>query len=118
MKLTPIYRVTVFVPDNHLDELAGAIRANSSLSLGDYANLLWHGRGWTESFVPLPGAKPAAGRVGEQTEVTVSALVFSLPRDEAALRDALENTVLPNHPWESPGIYIEESYVPVFDPRS
>lgn len=110
MKLKPIYRITVFVPRAHLTALVDGVRSVYSLGDDYYDNVLWYLEDAREQFRPLDGAMPARGQRGELHEEPVSMLVFSIPRDETLLRAVIEQGIRAHHPWEAPGLFIEESW--------
>lgn len=109
MKLKPIYRVTTFVPPEHLDRLLEGIFAAAPLSFGRYDQVAWFSSPGTEQFRPRPGANPTLGSVGVLERADSIALVFSLPRDPELLDKVLSEGLIPSHPWEEPVIYIDEA---------
>lgn len=117
MKLRPIYRITVFVPRDHLHALVEGVRAVYPLGDEYYDSVLWYLEDAREQFRPLQGAMPARGQHGELHEEAVSMLVFSLPRDESILSTVIENGVRAHHPWEAPGLFIEESWTVDYFPQ-
>lgn len=110
MQLQAIYRVTVFVPHDRLRELVDGVKRVYALGDDYYDSVLWYLEDASEEFRAGPGANPARGTIGKLHREPVSMLVFSLPRDEAVLENVLENGVRANHPWEAPGLFIEESW--------
>ena len=94
----PLDKVVVFVPREALEPLVDALAAAGAGALGDYDRCTFVTDG-TGSFRPLPGARPAIGRVGAVERVEESRLEMVLPRGRrpevlAALRAA--------HPYEEP----------------
>ncbi|HEX7031130.1 MAG TPA: hypothetical protein VF254_11065 [Gammaproteobacteria bacterium] len=110
MQLQAIYRITVFVPQDAFRELVDGIKRVFPLGDDYYDSVLWFLEDGREEFRARTGAKPARGRVGELHQEPVSMLVFSVPRDEAMLERVVEEGIRKNHPWESPGLFIEESW--------
>lgn len=112
MRLQAIYRVTVFVPRDAMRNLIDGIKRVHSLGDACYDSVLWYVSEVCEEFRPLPGSSPARGSIGELHHEAVSMVVFSIPRERALLDRMLEAGVRRHHPWESPGIFIEESWLP------
>lgn len=110
MKLQAIYRVTVFVPQNALADLIESVKRVYPLGDDYYDSVLWYLENAREQFRPRSGSRPRRGRINELHEEPVSMLVFSVPRDEALLDLVVEDGVRASHPWEAPGLFIEESW--------
>lgn len=110
MQLQPIYRITVFVPRDALRQLVDGVKKVFPLGDDYYDSVLWYLEDAREEFRARPGAKPARGAVGELHQEPVSMLVFSVPRDAAVLERVLEEGIRANHPWEAPGLFVEESW--------
>lgn len=109
-QLQSIYRITVFVPRDSLQALIAGIRQVYALGDDYYDNVLWYLEDAHEEYRALPGANPARGAIGELREEPVSMLVFSVPRERALLDRVLDEGIRPHHPWEAPGLFIEESW--------
>ncbi len=110
MQLKPIYRITVFVPRDALRPLVEGVKRIYPLGDDYYDSVLWYLEDAREEFRARPGSRPARGDVGSLHQEPVSMLVFSLPRDERVLEDVLDNGIRANHPWEAPGLFVEESW--------
>lgn len=110
MTLTPVYRITVFVPATHLEALKAGLCAVDPLASGDYDQVMWSMTSAEEQFRPLPGAHPAQGRIGEVTRVPSVRLEFAIPRDPQRLQRVLDQGIRPHHPWEVPAIFVDESW--------
>lgn len=116
IRFTQMYRVTVFLPAqpaslcrDTLDAVQGIVR----LGDGKYELVHWTVDGVTERFRPLESAKPARGRTGSLHEETGQWLVFLLPRKVAVLERVLRDAVLAVHPWEAPGVTVDEVLLPL-----
>lgn len=109
MKWVPIYRVTIFVPPEHLDVLKTAICAADPLDIGTYEHVMWTSAGGEEQFRPTCGAKPTAGVIGECISLETVRLEICIPRDPQRLQHLIENGVFPHHPWEVPAVFVDES---------
>lgn len=113
MELVKIYRITIFVPPEHLDTLKAAICAVDSLNIGTYEHVMWSSTGGEEQFRPILGAKPTVGVIGESISLETVRLEFCIPRDPQRLEHLMENAVFPHHPWEVPAVFIDESIFPM-----
>jgi hypothetical protein len=113
MRLLPVYRVTVFVPPEHLDALLAGVRTVDDLRIGDYAHAAWLGAPGVERFVPLATASPARGEAGEAVSTPSVRVEFCLPRDPARLARFVDAGIRPHHPWQVPAIFVDESSLPL-----
>ena len=113
----PVYRVTVWVPPADLARLQLGICAIEGLQLGEYDQVMWVSAPGREQFRPLHGAVPAVGIIGEATEGASVRLEFAIPRDPERLQRVIDQGIRPNHPWEVPAIFVDESWFPLPDPR-
>lgn len=111
MHLQPVYRITLFVPHDAREDVIAAIKRVYPLGDDYYDSVLWYLEDAREQFRPRALARPARGRTGELHEERVSMLVFALPREKDLLNKVLEQGIKPHHPWEMPGIFIEESWI-------
>jgi|ERR1700733_191129 hypothetical protein len=109
MKLKPIYRVTTFVPPEHLDSLLAGILKVVPLQFGLYDQVAWWSSPGIEQFKPRVGSNPTLGSADVLEKTNSVALIFSLPRNEALLEKVLQEGVIPSHPWEEPVVYIDEA---------
>lgn len=110
MTLTPVYRITVFVPETHVEMLKAGICAVDALGAGHYDQVIWSVSPAEEQFRPLPGAQPAHGVIGEVTRVPSVRLEFMLPREPERLQRVIDHGIRPHHPWEVPAIFVDESW--------
>ena len=94
----PLDKLVVFVPEHALEPLVDALAAAGAGALGDYDHCTFVSTG-TGSFRPLPGARPAIGRVGEVEHVAESRLEMVLPR---ARRAEVLAAMRATHPYEEP----------------
>ena len=91
-------KLVVFVPPAALDAVRDAVFAAGAGRIGAYERCSWYAAG-TGTFLPLEGASPTVGAVGEEERVEEVRLetVFPAERHDdvvAALRAA--------HPYEEP----------------
>jgi hypothetical protein len=109
MKLKPIYRVTTFVPPEHLDALLTGILNVVPLQFGLYDQVVWWSSPGIEQFKPRSGSNPTLGSADVLEKTKSVALIFALPRDQALLEKVLQDGLIANHPWEEPVVYIDEA---------
>jgi hypothetical protein len=115
MNLREIYRVTTFVPPDHLDALLGGLTAEVPLRYGQYDHAAWWSAVGVEQFRPLPGAKPTHGTVGAVERVPTVRVEFVIARDRELLSRVIEKGVRPHHPWQEPAIFVDEAEIAVSD---
>ena len=110
----PVYRVTTFVPPDHLETLLEAIAQEGDLlRFGPYERWAWWSSPGVEQFRPLDEAKPRVGQPGRLERVPSVRLEFALPREPDVLERALTAGLIPAHPWEVPVIFVEEATSPL-----
>jgi hypothetical protein len=103
----PAYRITTFVPPEHVEIVLEAVERQAPLVFGPYDRSAWWVTG-TEQFRPLPDATPTVGRAGETERVPTVRLEFAIPRDSDLLRRVVDDGVLASHPWQEPAVFIDE----------
>jgi hypothetical protein len=113
MNLRKVYRVTTFVPPEHLEALLRGIAAEVPLQYGQYDQAAWWSAVGVEQFRPLPGAKPTSGTVGTVERVPTVRVEFAIARDPAQLAQLIAKGLRPNHPWQEPAIFIDETEIAV-----
>jgi dinuclear metal center YbgI/SA1388 family protein len=103
-------KVVVFVPETHLAAVGEAIFAAGGGEIGRYAKCSYRARG-EGTFLPLAGAKPYAGRVGELAVEAEARLEVRVPRDRV---DAALRAMRQAHPYEEPAfdVYPTEKQSP------
>ena len=97
-------KIVTFVPESDAEKLLDALAAAGAGELGDYARCAWTSSG-VGTFLPLPGAHPTIGSVGEVARVDETRVEMVLARSRrsdvvAALRTA--------HPYEEPAFDVFE----------
>jgi len=97
-------KLVVFVPPDALDRVRDAIFAAGAGRIGDYERCSWYAPG-TGTFLPLAGADPAVGEVGEEERVPELRLETVFP---AARRDDVVGALRAAHPYEEPAFDIYE----------
>ena len=113
LQLEPVYRITVFAPEGAVGRLLASIRRITPLGDARYDSVHWVIRDCREYFRPLPGSEPARGKPGELHEEPSVMLVFAIPRDAELLQKVIDEGIRPAHPWESPSIFVDESFYPL-----
>lgn len=89
-------KIAVFVPTTHLDALRDAITEAGAGHIGNYRDCTFVSEG-TGSFLPLEGADPFVGRVGEREYVAESRLESVYP---AYLESRVLAAMRSVHPYE------------------
>jgi hypothetical protein len=117
VRLQEAYRITSFIPPQHLDEVLQAIVAEAPLTYGPYDKSAWWSAPGTEQFEPRAGAKPTVGQVGKTERVPTIRLEFVIPR-EPQLLDRVLAALLQSHPWQEPAVFIDPTTVTVSNPGS
>jgi hypothetical protein len=113
MVLQKMYRITTFIPPEHLDELLDGVSREVPLQYGHYDQAAWWSAVGVEQFRPMPGAKPTFGEIGRTERVPTVRIEFAIPRDAELLMRFLTRGLIPHHPWQEPAIFIDESQVTV-----
>jgi hypothetical protein len=109
-----VFRVTTYVPPEHLEPLLEAIaREANQLRFGPYEQWAWWSTPGMEQFRPLDGAAPTKGQLGQLERVASVRLEFALPRDPSLLERVLDAGLFPAHPWEVPVVFVEEALSPL-----
>lgn len=111
MSARPVYRVTTFVPPNHVDAVLAGVEREVPLVFGPYDRSAWWSAVGIEQFRPLPGATPTVGTPGKVERVPSVRLEFAIPRQAELLQRVLTRGILANHPWQEPAVFIDEALV-------
>lgn len=98
------YKVVVTVPEDEADKLREAIGGAGGGKVGNYTHCSFSVKG-TGRFLPVDGAKPAIGQVGQLEEVAEERIEITCDSESvkavvAAIREA--------HSYEEPAIDIYE----------
>lgn len=115
MNLRKVYRITTFVPPEHLEALLGGIAAEVPLRYGQYDQSAWWSAVGVEQFRPLPGSKPTSGKVGTVERVATVRVEFAIARDPGQLARLIAKGLRPHHPWQEPAIFIDETEIAISD---
>jgi len=93
-----MYKLTVYVPDSHLQSLKQALFAAGAGRLGDYAECCWQVKGLGQ-FLPLTTAQPFIGQTGQLEQVEEWRVEMLLPEAD---RDAVIQALRVSHPYQTP----------------
>lgn len=96
-------RITVQVPETHVQRIVDAVLAVSTLKYGDYDRVTFQTAAGTQSFRSLGSGRNAATEAA--VEVPCVELSFFLGREDAGAAQVLES-VYASHPYEEPVIYL------------
>lgn len=110
---TPLVKVTVFVPGDHVEPLIDALSAAGAGSLGGYDRCAYLVDG-TGTFLPGPDASPAIGVPGEIEQVGEVRVEMVLPWQA---RHDVVRAVRAVHPYEVPAFDLVP-LLPIDDPAN
>ena len=99
-----MYKLTVFIPDNALEQVKSALFAAGAGTIGNYEHCCWQVQG-TGQFRPLAGSNPHIGahdRLEEVDEWRVEMVVTTA--NIAKVIEALKQA----HPYETPAYDVVE----------
>src|SRR5262245_21443260 len=91
-------KLVVFVPPAALDAVRDAVFAAGAGRIGAYERCSWYASG-TGTFLPLEGASPTVGEVGEEERVEELRLETVFPAER---HDAVVAALRTAHPYEEP----------------
>ena len=97
-------KLVVFVPQDALSAVRDAVFAAGAGRIGAYERCSWFTAG-TGTFLPLEGADPAIGSVGEEELVPEVRLETVFPAER---RDDVVRALRAAHPYEEPAFDIFE----------
>jgi hypothetical protein len=93
-----MYKLTVFIPDEALEQVKSALFAAGAGSIGDYEQCCWQVQG-TGQFMPLAGSAPHIGK--QDSLETVDEWRVEMVIDDAFITAAV-NALKEAHPYEIP----------------
>lgn len=99
-----MYKLTVFIPDNALEQVKSALFAAGAGTIGNYEHCCWQVQG-TGQFRPLAGSNPHIGahdRLEEVDEWRIEMVVATA--NIAKVIEALKQA----HPYETPAYDVVE----------
>lgn len=93
-----MYKLTVFIPDDALEQVKNALFAAGAGHIGNYANCCWQVQG-TGQFKPLSGSQPHIGEQNMLEQVSEWRVEMVVATDKlSAVISALKQA----HPYETP----------------
>jgi hypothetical protein len=110
VRLEKAYRITNFVPPEHLDSVIEAVLIQTPLAYGPYDKSVWWSAVGTEQFEPREGSNPAVGKIGKTERVPTVRVEFVIPRDADLLHRVLV-ALVSVHPWQEPATFIDETTI-------
>ncbi|GAB1256535.1 CBU_2076 family Dot/Icm type IV secretion system effector [Aurantivibrio plasticivorans] len=99
-----MYKISVFIPSDHLEPVKAAMFAAGAGKVGDYDCCAWQTEGEGQ-FRPLAGSSPFIGQQGKVE--TVCEYKVEMVCDNVHLREAIYAMRLA-HPYEEPAFDIIE----------
>ena len=93
-----MYKLTVFIPDEALEQVKSALFAVGAGSIGDYEQCYWQVQG-TGQFMPLAGSAPHIGK--QDSLETVNEWRVEMVVDDAFITAAVI-ALKEAHPYETP----------------
>ena len=93
-----MYKLTVFIPDEALEQVKSALFSASAGKIGDYEQCCWQVQG-TGQFMPLAGSAPHIGK--QDSLETVDEWRVEMVVDDAAIVDSIA-ALKTAHPYETP----------------
>lgn len=98
------YKVVVTIPEDEADKLREAIGNAGGGKVGNYTHCSFSVKG-TGRFLPVDGAKPAIGQIGQLEEVAEERIEITCDSESVkAVVDAIRGT----HSYEEPAIDVYE----------
>lgn len=104
-RMEPAWLVSIHVPSEDADKVLAAAAAAVGLEYGKYDQVAYLDAPGLEQYRPLAGSKAGQQAAPERTPTTN--VSFSLPRDPALLKKALD-AVYGAHSYEEPVICVSE----------
>ncbi|MFJ7933637.1 Nif3-like dinuclear metal center hexameric protein [Sporosarcina sp. NPDC096371] len=94
----PLYKLVVFSPVSHVDNIRQALSQAGAGAIGDYVGCSFSSSG-TGRFTPVEGADPYIGEIGKSEEVQEEKIEVVLPGN---IRSKVLKAMLTAHPYEEP----------------
>ncbi len=96
--MTVTYRISIYVPESHLEPVKEALFAAGAGRAGDYDRCCWQTQGQGQ-FRPLEGSEPFIGEQGR--DEVVAEYKIELVCDGDHIINAVQ-AMIEAHPYESP----------------
>jgi len=91
-----LYKLVVFVPNSHIEQVRNAIAESGAGHIGNYSHCTFTSQG-IGTFLPLPASNPFIGQQNKLERVDESRLETIVPEQ---LRSSVINAMLAAHPYE------------------
>ena len=99
-----MYKLTIFVPDEALEQVKSALFAVGAGKIGDYEQCCWQVQG-TGQFMPLAGSNPHIGT--HDSLETVVEWRIEMVVDKSIIVETIE-ALKRSHPYETPAYDVIE----------
>lgn len=99
-----MYKLTIFVPDEALEQVKSALFAVGAGKIGDYEQCCWQVQG-TGQFMPLAGSNPHIGT--HDSLETVVEWRIEMVVDKSIIVETIE-MLKRSHPYETPAYDVIE----------
>ena len=99
-----MYKLTVFVPDEALEQVKSALFAVGAGKIGDYEQCCWQVQG-AGQFMPLAGSNPHIGK--HDSLETVEEWRIEMVVDKPLIIEVIE-ALKQSHPYETPAYDVIE----------
>ena len=93
-----MYKLTVFVPDEAVEQVKSALFAAGAGTIGNYERCCWQVRG-TGQFMPLQGSNPHIGK--QETLEHVDEWRIEMVVDKSVINEVIK-ALKKAHPYETP----------------
>lgn len=102
------YKIVLYVPESHADELRTAIGDAGAGKIGNYTHCTFTIKG-TGRFIPGPGSNPTIGKEGKMEEVAEDRIETVCEED---VLKAVLKAIKDVHPYEEPAtdVYLIEVF--------
>ena len=100
-----IYKISVYVPESHIDVVKAALFAVGAGQLGFYDHCCWQTLG-TGEYRPLKGSNPTVGKEGVIS--SVPEYLLEIPCKDIFLHAAIE-ALKKSHPYEEMGYHVSKT---------
>nr|WP_158651802.1 hypothetical protein [Marinobacterium profundum] len=102
------FRVKVYVIEEYLEKVLGAIQSVTDLKYGNYDGVSWCSHPGIERCTPRAGSDTYDGEINHPFSIESIKVEFSIPRDKALLSKIVKQ-IFEHHPWDEPVISISET---------
>ncbi len=111
-KLTSTLRLSIYCPENDVDNVVAGIKQVTKLKYDNYEGVYWKTTGY-EQFVPGDDTTPTSGEKGISSSYKSIKLELAIPGDSELLDEVLLK-IKENHSWETPVIFVTRTEAVTF----